>query len=160
MKKKLLSAENLRLIILEFLYRLWEIRPGPNQFFSLQEVWKEIYKKNGHKIDNHLSEGVLDSLQKEGLIEIEVNSEDKFAAVRITETGRIYLEKDTRVKRFFRKTKNHPILYIIIVLLILIISLSKFTNAIDSIITFSKKYLQKQKFQEKNIKEIKLQSEK
>jgi hypothetical protein len=96
MRKKLLPAERLRLKILESLYKLWKMRPGPDQFFSLQEVWKEIYTKLGNRVDNYLAEGVLESLQDERLIEIRVNSKEKSnenSVIRITRDGRHYINK-------------------------------------------------------------------
>ncbi len=93
MREKLLSATDLRLKILESLCKLWEMRPGPRQFFTLKEVWKEIYKEVGSRVDNHLSEGTLESLQDERLIEIKVDPRDKISLVRITQAGRLYFDR-------------------------------------------------------------------
>lgn len=94
MAKRLVSASDVRLKILESLYEGWKARPGPDHYFPLTQVWSEVYAKLAHGVDNPLSEGVWNGLQREGLIQIQVGKDaPNVQVVRISDSGRKYLEQ-------------------------------------------------------------------
>ena len=96
MAKKLASAETLRLKVLESLHEGWEMRPGPDQCFPLQQVWQEVYQELGSRLDDDLSQGVWEGLRKEGLIEVHImqsETDAKVAVGRISDAGRRYVEQ-------------------------------------------------------------------
>jgi len=94
MTKRLFSASEVRLKVLESLYKGWKVRPGPDHYFPLTQVWSEVYTELAQGLDNHLSEGVWNGLQREGLIQIQVgNDTPKVQVVRISDAGRNHLEQ-------------------------------------------------------------------
>lgn len=50
-------------------------------------------------------------------------------------------QKMTRVERFFKWCKNHSIISVLIIIAIILIGLGSFTDSIDRIIIFTKKYI-------------------
>ena len=52
-------------------------------------------------------------------------------------------EDTTRVQRFLNRLQNHPVLAVFIILCIIIISLSTFTDSIDKLASFAKRYYPK-----------------
>ncbi len=95
MKRNLVSADKLQIVLLEELYKAWNIRPGPNYFFPAQIIWDEVYKKFGKNIDGPLAEGVFNDLLKKKYIKA-IKMNDDGIAVCLTSDGREYLisEKD------------------------------------------------------------------
>ncbi len=90
MKKKLIPAFELQIILLDEYYKAWQMRPGPNDYFPVQQIWDKIYKKFGSKIDGPLAEGVFNDLLRHTYVKALKTDEGDIAA-RLTSDGIDYL---------------------------------------------------------------------
>jgi hypothetical protein len=90
--KNLIKSNKLESLLLEEIYRAWQERPGPKDFFLIQQLWDNVYKNYGKKIDGPLAEGVFNSLLELKFIEA-IKTDDESIAGHITKLGRDALEK-------------------------------------------------------------------
>jgi hypothetical protein len=86
MWKKLLHADKLQNIVLKEYFKLWQKRPGNEDYFKAQQVWDGINKKYGKKLDVPLAEGVFNRLLDLKYIEA-IKTDDNLIAAHLTTLG-------------------------------------------------------------------------